>query len=187
MEPIVNRVAQSDIVVYNLEALWDERPIVELDLAPFLEEGLILREKPFRQQVQAHDWSQYADQHVAIYCSTDAIVPIWAYMLVATKLHGIARSVAFGRREDLLRNYFVRALEREDWSKYRDRIVVVKGCASKIVPVDAYVQAVLRLQEVARKVMYGEPCSSVPLWRRPEARPTPQAQAVRPAFPERSE
>nr|WP_243665302.1 DUF2480 family protein [Rhodothermus marinus] len=87
--------------------------------------------------MQAHDWSQYADQHVAIYCSTDAIVPIWAYMLVATKLHGIARSVAFGRREDLLRNYFVRALEQEDWSKYRDRIVVVKGCASKIVPVDA--------------------------------------------------
>ncbi len=185
MEPIVNRVAQSDIVVYNLEALWDERPIVELDLAPFLEEGLILREKPFRQQVQAHDWSQYTDQHVAIYCSTDAIIPIWAYMLVATKLHGIARSVAFGRREDLLRNYFVRALEREDWSKYQDRIVVVKGCASQVVPVDAYVQAVHQLQQVARKVMYGEPCSSVPLWRRPEARSRPQAQAVRPALPDR--
>ncbi|SHK21324.1 DUF2480 family protein [Rhodothermus profundi] len=185
MEPIVNRVAQSDIVVYNLEALWDGHPIVELDLAPFLEEGLILREKPFRQQVQAHDWSQYADQHVAIYCSTEAIVPIWAYMLVATRLHGIARSVAFGRRDDLLRNYFVRALEREDWSAYRDRIVVVKGCASRVVPVDAYVQAVHHLQQVARKVMYGEPCSSVPLWRRPEARSQPTARAVRPALPDR--
>lgn len=185
MEPIVNRVAQSDIVVYNLEALWDELPIVELDLAPFLEEGLILREKPFRHQVQAHNWSQYADQHVAIYCSTDAIVPLWAYMLVTTQLHGIARSVAFGRREDLLRNYFVRALDREDWARYQDRIVVVKGCASKIVPVDAYLQAVRRLQEVARKVMYGEPCSSVPLWRRPETRPVPPTQVVRPVFPER--
>ncbi len=183
MEPILNRVAQSDIVVYNLEAFWDDKPIVELDLAPFLVEGLVLREKAFRQQVQAHDWSQYADCHVALYCSTDAILPIWAYMLVATKLQGIARSVTVGRRDALLRDYFARALAREDWSRYKDRIVVVKGCASKLVPPSAYVLAVQYLQTVARKLMYGEPCSSVPLWRRPEPRSDAQARAVGPAFP----
>jgi len=105
---------------------------------------------------------------VAVFCSADAIVPTWAYMLVAVKLHGVARSIAIGRRADLVRDHFVRALEAEDWSKYRDRIVVVKGCGSGVVPVDAYVLATQKLQAVARKLMYGEPCSSVPLWRRPK-------------------
>src|SRR5690554_5543501 len=103
MEPIVNRVAESDIVVYNLETLWDGRPVVEFDLAPFLVEGLVLREKPFRDAVKAHDWEQYADKHVAIFCSTDAIVPTWAAMLVASKLTGRAASVASGRAADLVR------------------------------------------------------------------------------------
>ena len=110
-------------------------------------------------------------------------------MLVATKLEGIARTMAFGRKEDLLRDYFVRALEQEDWSGYEDRIVVIKGCASKLVPVDAYLLATRRLQQVVRKLMYGEPCSSVPLWRRPA--PTadrPESAAapagfVKPALP----
>jgi len=171
MEPIVNRVAESDVVVYNLEDLWDEKPVVELDLAPFLYKGLVLREKEFRAAVKEHDWQQYRDAHVAVFCSTDAIIPTWAPMLVATKLEGVARSVAYGRKEDLVRDHFVRALEREDWSQYADQIVVVKGCASKIVPTDAYLLATQKLQGVARKLMYGEPCSSVPLWRKPAARP----------------
>lgn len=166
MEPIINRVEESDIEVYNLEALWDEQPIAELDIEPFLVEGLILREKEFRQHVKAHDWQQYAGQHVAIYCSADAIVPTWAYMLIASKLDGIARTVAVGRKEDLVRDHFVRALEAEDWSRYEDRIVVVKGCGSRLVPTNAYLLATQKLQAVARKLMYGEPCSSVPLWRR---------------------
>lgn len=188
MEPIVNRVAESDVVVYNLEALWDEKPVVELDMAPFLYKGLVVREKEFRAAVKEHDWQQYRDAHVAIFCSTDAIVPTWAPMLIASKLEGVARSVAYGRREDLVRNYFARALEREDWSRYSDQIVVVKGCASKIVPTDAYLLATQKLQGVARKLMYGEPCSSVPLWRKPVAKkedgaaPRP-AGTVKPAIP----
>ena len=168
MEAIVNRVAESEIEVYNLDALWDGAPVVELDIEPFLVEGLILREKVFREHVKAHDWAQYADQHVAVYCSADAIVPTWAYMLIASKLEGTARSVAFGRAEDLVRDHFTRALDAEDWSPYQDRIVVVKGCGTGTVPVSAYVGAMQRLQRVARKLMYGEPCSSVPLWRRPK-------------------
>jgi len=178
MEPVINRVAESDIAVYNLEALWDEHPVEELDIAPFLVEGLILREKVFRDHIQAHDWAQYAGRHVAVYCGTDAIVPTWAYMLIASKLEGLARSVAYGRAGDLLRDHYVRALEEEDWSAFEDRIVVIKGCASVLVPTDAYLLATQKLQRVARKLMYGEPCSSVPLWRRPKAQGA--APATRP-------
>ncbi|MEM1127039.1 MAG: DUF2480 family protein [Bacteroidota bacterium] len=187
MEPLTNRVAQSDIEVYNLDELWDGRPVAELDMEPFLVQGLILREKEFRSHVKAHDWDAYADQHVAVWCSADAIVPTWAYMLIASKLEGRAASVAFGRAGDLRRDHFVRALEAEDWSRYQDRIVVIKGCGGQTVPLDAYLIATQHLQRVARKLMYGEPCSSVPLWRRPApkaARPAATA-AAKPARPVR--
>ncbi len=179
---IVNRVAESDIVVYNLEDLWDGKPVVEFDLAPFLVEGLVLREKPFRESVKAHDWDQYAGQHVAVFCSTDAIIPTWAAMLVASKLEGQAASVASGRAADLIRDYFTRALDAEDWTQYEDKPVVIKGCGSKVVPANAYLIATQKLQGVARKLMYGEPCSSVPLWRKPKAASAP-AGAVKPAKP----
>ncbi len=184
MEPILNRVAESDIEVYNLEALWDGAPVVELDLEPFLVQGLVLREREFRAHVKAHDWSQYAGAHVAVYCSADAIVPVWAYMLVASKLDGVARSVAHGRAGDLIRDHFTRALEAEDWSRYAGRIVVVKGCGNRTVPTNAFVIATRKLQAVAQKLMYGEPCSSVPLWRRPKAEaPKGRPVAARPVAP----
>ena len=164
--PVANRVAQSDLVVFDLEELWDGCPVVEFDFAPFLFEGIVVREKAFRGHVKAHDWSRYEGCHVAIGCSADAIVPTWAYMLIASKLDGIARSVALGRAEDLVRDHFVRAIEAIDWVAYEDRPVVVKGCGSGIVPANAYLTVTARLQQVARKLMYGEPCSSVPLWRR---------------------
>lgn len=176
---IENRVAQSEIEVFNLEDLWDERPITELDIAPFLVEGLMLKEQPFREDVKAHDWSQYEGHHVALYCSTDAIVPTWGYMLIASKLEDIAASVAFGRKDDLVRDYFVRALEAEDWSRYEGKPVVVKGCGGQLVPTVAYMIATQKLQGVARKLMFGEPCSSVPLWRRPKPEAEkPRAKAV---------
>ncbi len=180
MEPIINRVAESDIEVYNLAALWDEAPITEVDIAPFLYKGLILKEVDFRGHVKSHDWAQYADQHVAVHCSVDTIIPTWAYMLIASKLHGKARSVAFGTPQDLIRDHFIRALEAEDWSRYQDGIVVIKGCGNQIVPQAAYLIATQKLQGVARKLMYGEPCSSVPLWRKPKAA-VAKPQAARPA------
>ena len=162
---IINRVAQSGIEVYNLEELWDGASIRELDLVPFLEQGLLLRENTFRSHVAAHNWDMYDDAHVAVHCSTDALIPAWAYMLVAARLDR-ARSVGLGSREDVIRDWFECALAREDWSQYSDRIVVVKGCGSGIVPASAYVTAIQQLMPVARKVMYGEPCSNVPLWRK---------------------
>ena len=180
---ITNRVAESDIAVFNLDELWDGRSVAEVDLAPFLFKGLVLREKDFREAVKAHDWAQYEGQHVAVRCSTDAIVPTWAFMLVASKLEGLARSVGHGRPADLVRDHFVRALEAQDWSAYTDRIVVIKGCGSKVVPPNAYLLATQKLQGVARKLMYGEPCSSVPLWRRPKAQGAGRPAKAKPALP----
>jgi hypothetical protein len=169
MEPVVNKVAQSPIKVFNLEDLWDGGDVVEFDLAPFLDHGLILREKQFRESIKSYDWSNFVGKHVALHCSTDAIVPVWAYMLVASRLDGIAASSSLGSTEDLVRERFAESMARLDWSAYEDAIVVVKGCGSSIVPGSAYVAVIQRLQQVARKLMFGEPCSSVPLWRKPAA------------------
>ena len=186
---IVNRVAESDIEVFNLEALWDGHKVVAFDLAPFLVEGLVLRERPFREAMKDHDWTAYDGRHVALQCSTDAIVPTWAYLLVATKLYGRAASVAFGSTHDLVRDHFVRALEGVDWSRYAGKPVVIKGCGSKSVPVAAYLIATQKLQAVAQKLMYGEPCSAVPLWRQAQetaATPGPPKPALaKPAGPPR--
>ena len=179
METLENRVADSEIEVFNLADLWDEAAVTEIDIADFLVEGLMLKEKEFRQDVKAHDWSQYEEEHVALYCSTDAIVPTWGYMLIASKLKDIAVSTTLGRADDLRREYYVQALDDVDWSAYDDRPVVIKGCGSDVVPEMAYARATQKLQTVARKLMYGEPCSSVPLWRRPqEETEKPDAKAV---------
>jgi len=178
MEPIENTVADSEIQVFNLADLWDDRPVTEFDISTFLVEGLMLKEKEFRESVDEHDWSQYDGQHVALYCSTEAIVPTWSYMLIATELQDVAASTTLGRTDDLRREYYVQALADVDWSAYEDRPVVVKGCGSDVVPEMAYVHATQKLQDVARKLMYGEPCSSVPLWRRPQENDRPDADAV---------
>ena len=180
MEPIVNRVAESEIEVLNLEDLWDGRPVRELDMAQFLVEGLVLREKEFRQSVKDFDWGCFGDEHVAITCSTDAIIPTWAYMLVASKLDGVAASTAVGTARDLVRDHFTRSLEELDWTRYQGGIVVLKGCGSDTVPENAYLLATSRLRKVARKIMYGEPCSSVPIWRRPASSEEAPAAASRP-------
>jgi len=167
---VINRVVQSGILVYDLKSHWEDHEIRELDLSAFLEHGFLLREESFRAQVKAYDWQEYTDQHVAMYCSTDALIPMWAYMLIASHLNGAA-SVTAGRKVDVIRERFLLALEHEDWDQFSNRIVVVKGCGSGLVPESAYAKAVGKLQKVARKVMFGEPCSSVPIWRCPKRQP----------------
>jgi Protein of unknown function (DUF2480) len=167
MEPIVNRVAESEIEVFDLESLWDGKDVVTLDLKPFLYEGLILREKPFRTMVREHDWSEYTDRHVAITSPPDTIIPTWAFMLLASRLEPHAATVTVGPEETAIERIFSRALAAFDFEVYRDAIVVVKGCGSGLVPATTYADAMMALQQVARKLMYGEPCSSVALWRRP--------------------
>ena len=171
MEPIVNRIAQSDIEVVDLESLMHSSEPVELDLAPFLYKGLIVREKAFREAVRETDWSAYEGRLVHITCSVDTIIPPWVYMLIASRLEAIAEMTVVGDAQTAHLAWFSRQIGAHDWSIYEGRIVVVKGCGALNVPQSAYSMVMGALQAVARKVMYGEPCSSVPIWRKPKSDP----------------
>lgn len=164
---IVNRVASSALKTFDLEALYQPGERVWLDIGERLHEGLILREKEFRSWLKEHPWSEYEGKFIAIGCSTDAIIPTWAFMLLGVALQPFARKVVFGSLEELEGVLYREALERVDWEEFRDAKVVVKGCSKVDVPVEAYVDVVCRLRPVAASIMYGEPCSTVPLFKRP--------------------
>ena len=181
---VTNRVAESAIETLDLAALAPPAP-VPFDLAPFLYRGLVLREREFRQALKETDWTAFQGATVAVFCSADALVPTWAYMLVAARLDGTAAEVRAGTPDAVRQAGLVAALDGLDWSRYDGAPVVLKGCGNDLVPLDAFVQATRRLQGVAAKVMYGEPCSSVPVWRRPSASgpegAAPRAASVKPA------
>lgn len=162
----VNRVANSGLITFNLEDFYfrGEREIIDIKDVLFM--GLILKEKEFRTWVEAFDWSFYQGKVVSIICSADAIVPTWAYMLIATKLSQIAEYFCFGSAEFLNQALFFHALSNHDFSVYQDRKVVIKGCSQIEVPVSVYVEASRRLMPYAQKIMYGEPCSTVPLYKK---------------------
>lgn len=165
-EEIVNRVAKSPLVTMDLEALYPRGPRHVIDLSQWLEEGLILREKAFREALKGHEWNTYANGYVSIHCSTDAIVPAWAYMLVASYLAGLAKDIVVGSPELLETVLFSRVLQRMDLAPFRDRPVIIKGCSELPVPPSAYVWALQKVQEVAKSVMYGEACAAVPLFKK---------------------
>ncbi|MEM6287865.1 MAG: DUF2480 family protein [Bacteroidota bacterium] len=180
---IRNRVAESAIETVDLAALAPAEPVAAFDLEPFLYKGLVLKEREFRQALKDHDWSAYAGRDVAVFCSTDALVPTWAFMLVASRLDGVAASVTAADPEAVRRERFGAAVRAHDWTQYDGVPVVVKGCGNDIVPVDAFVQATQALRGVAAKIMYGEPCSSVPIWRTPKAPASGAAAVAKPAMP----
>jgi len=163
---IVNRVAKSGIVTLNLEDFYPTQEIVTFDIKDFLFMGLILKEKDFRASLKTHDWAQYADKHVAIICSADAIVPVWAYMLIGIKLQDVAVSYMFANTNTLLSHLYEQALSKISLSDYADKRVVIKGCGAKPVPASAYVRITNLLQPVVKTLMYGEPCSMVPLYKK---------------------
>jgi hypothetical protein len=167
-EPLVNRVSNSGLVTLNLEDHYPRVGIAELDLQQLLVGGLMLREKDLREFVRSHDWSQYQDKVVALHCTADAIIPTWAYMLVTVALQPVARKVIFGNREAAVTAAFLDNLEQMDWNVYRDAKVVVKGCGDVQVPESVFVEVTSRLRAVAASIMYGEPCSTVPLFKRPK-------------------
>ena len=166
MSEIVNRVAQSSLVTLDLEEYYPEGERVLLDISPWLFEGIILKEKEFRQQVADHNWPAYKDSYVAITCSTDAIIPAWAYMLITSKLQPYAKQIVQGTLTDLETRIFTEIIEQLDLSPFKDKPVIIKGCSNKPVPPNAYVWATEKIQSVAKSVMYGEACSSVPLYKR---------------------
>ena len=163
---IVNKVAQSPLVTFKLEEYYPQGERVAIDIKDQLFQGLILREKDFRDWVKNHDWSQYQDKYVAIYCSVDAIVQVWAYMLLETRLNPYAKRVHHGSLESLEHLLFIEALDSIDFSEFQDRPVVIKGCSDVVIPPAVYVEATRRMMPYAKKLSYGEPCSTVPLWKR---------------------
>ena len=163
---IVNRVAQSKLITFNLEEYYPNGERKLLDIKDWLFEGFILREKEFRSHIDEHDWSTYQDAYVALQCSSDAIVPGWAFMLIASKLQPYAKKVVQGSLENLETALYQSILENLDVTAFTDKPVIIKGCSNKPVPENAYLMAVARIQEVAKSVMYGEACSSVPLYKK---------------------
>lgn len=165
-EEIVNRVAQSKLVTFDLEDYYPEGKRVHLDIKDWLHEGFIVKEKEFRKYVSEHNWEQYQDSYVALFCSTDAIVPGWAYMLVTTRLQPFAQKIIQGNLELLETSIYQEILQNLDLSEFKDKPVIIKGCSNKPVPANAYLLVTTLLQKVAGSLMYGEACSSVPLFKR---------------------
>lgn len=165
---IINRVASSALVTFDLEEYYRPGERALIDIKDQLYQGLIVKEKDFRDFIKGNDWGQYRNKLVAIYCSADAIVPTWAYMLLAIALEPFASKVFFGTLEELECRLFSDALEGVDWEQYRNAKVVVKGCSKVNVPVNAYVEVTNRLKPIVSSLMFGEPCSTVPLYKKPK-------------------
>ncbi|MBT3445123.1 MAG: DUF2480 family protein [Flavobacteriaceae bacterium] len=166
MDAIVNRVAESALITFDLEKLYQIGQRQSIDLSQWLYEGLILKEKDFRAQLNAHDWSVYQDQFVALYCSTEAILPAWASLLVTSHLQPYSRKVVMGTLEDLEVQLFSEEIQLLDVTPFKDKPVIIKGCSDKTVPQDAYVQLIAKLQPIVKSLFYGEACSSVPLYKK---------------------
>lgn len=165
-ENIVNKVALSGLITIDLANYAPTEPIHIYDIKENLFHGLILKEKDFRDFIKEHDWSQYAGKHVGIICSADAIVPTWAYMLLTTKMVEHALSVHFGDETFVREQLFEQRLQQLDYSPYQDGRIVVKGCGDIFIPESAFVTFTAKLSKVAKSIMYGEPCSTVPVYKR---------------------
>ena len=164
---IVNRVAKNtNLQVIDLEDFYPEGKRIVLDIKDWLMEGLLLKEKDFRAHIAQHNWEQYRSHFVALSCSTDAIIPGWAYMLISVHLATIAKKCVVGDLEDLETAIYQDLINQFDTRPYQDKFVIIKGCANKPVPQNAFVALTTKLQPVANSLMYGEACSSVPLYKK---------------------
>ncbi|OYX16599.1 MAG: hypothetical protein B7Z16_11215 [Algoriphagus sp. 32-45-6] len=166
MSELINRVANSPIVMIDMEEFYPSEERVVFDLKPFLFQELILREKDFRQSLKDLDWSTYQGKWVAVTCSTDAIIPTWAFMLVCTYLEGSSKGYVIGDLENLEQYIVERMVSALDLDSYAERPVVIKGCSKISIPHIAYGRLISLIQPVARSIMFGEPCSTVPLFKK---------------------
>ena len=162
---IINRVANSKLVTFDLEDFYPQGERVLFDIKDWLLEGLVLRETVFREKALAHDWSQYQDKFVALACSTDAIIPAWAYMLLSTYLNPFVKKVVTGNLDTLETVLYTEIIKDLDVSALKGKPIIVKGCSHKPVPQNAYLLLIEKLQPVAKSILYGEACSSVPLFK----------------------
>ncbi|TDE03273.1 DUF2480 family protein [Flavobacterium sandaracinum] len=168
MKEIINKVALSGIITIDLETFYPQGDRVVLDIKEHLFQGLILKEKDFREFVKNEDWSKYTDKYAALICSADAVVPTWAYMLLAIQLEPYVKRVVFGDLETLETILYNEILNKLNFDEYKDARVVIKGCGHLPVPKAAYVEITRLLRPIAKSVMYGEACSMVPLYKQPK-------------------
>ncbi len=166
-EIFVNKVAESGLITLDLEIFYPKGEIKTFDLKGYLFMELILKEKDFRAALQTTDWSQYQDAYVAITCSADAIIPMWAYMLIASYLQPVAKEIVFGNEQKLIDQLFLKNLASFDAASYEDKRVVVKGCGDVSIPETAYVEITNLLRPYVKSIMYGEPCSTIPIYKKP--------------------
>ncbi|WP_418637442.1 DUF2480 family protein [Winogradskyella sp.] len=165
-EEIINRVANSKLKVVDLEDYYPRGNRILFDIKDWLLEGLVLREKEFRIFVAEHDWSQYQDCYVALHCSTDAIVPDWAYMLISIELQPYSKLSIIGTLENLESILYSEIISNLEVSEFKDAPVIIKGCSHKPVPSNALVLLSQKLKPIAKSIMFGEACSSVPLFKK---------------------
>lgn len=163
---LVNKVAQSGLITLDLEDFFPKEAIIAFDIKEFLFRGLILKELEFRAALKAHDWSAYKDKTVAVFCSTDAIIPQWAFMLVVTFLSAQTTEIYFGTTEEVEQKLFLLNLKSIDATKYIDEKIIIKGCGTKTVTGEAYLEITKKLQPVVKSLMFGEACSTVPIYKR---------------------
>ena len=166
-EEIINKVAQSALYTLDLEEYYPKEEIVVFDLKPHLFREMILKEKDFRAALQNMDWTGYQDKIVAVTCTTDAIIPLWAYMLIAVYLQPFAKEIIMGDETTALQQVFLKRIAAIDVNEFTDKRVVVKGCGDLPVGAFAYMEITRRLRPVVKSIMYGEPCSTVPVYKAP--------------------
>lgn len=166
-KPLVNRVANSGLMTINLEAFYPKGEIVEFDLKDYLFMELILKEKDFREALKAHDWSAYQGKNLLVFCSADAIIPMWAHMLIAAYAAPFALAIVEGTKEEFLKLKYQENLSQIDFDQYEDKRIVIKGCSDKPVPAFAYSLLTQKLRSKAKSIMFGEPCSTVPVYKKP--------------------
>lgn len=164
-DEIINKVANSGLITIDLEEFYPKGQRVLFDVKPLLFHELILKEKDFREFIKQHNWLDYKDKMVAITCTADAVVPTWAYMLISIALEPFAKKVIFGNLDTLEAVLFNESLKSITYSDYKDKRVVIKGCSNLPVTTNAYVELVSGLRSFAKSIMYGEPCSTVPLYK----------------------
>lgn len=166
MDEIINKVEKSGLITLDLEDFYPKEPRMLFDLKDYLYEGLVLREKEFRKNLSKLDWKMYENAYVAVTCTSDAIVPSWSYLLIANYLTGVAKLISFGTLEDLERDIFTEIIDKMDVDSYKDKKIIIKGCSRKPVPQNAYLQLIQKLKPIASSLMFGEACSTVPIFKK---------------------
>ena len=163
---IINRVSNSSLINIDLEELYPAGRRISLDIKDWLYEGIILKEKDFRTSVRNHDWSIYKDSFVALTCSEDAIIPSWAYLLISAKLAPFAKKIVVGDLDLLETIIFSEILQNYNIERFKDKPIIIKGCANKPIPSSAFTMLIQKLHPIAKTIMYGEACSTVPISKR---------------------